>query len=508
MNQNDKENVEGDGEEDDENGDGNEGGNIVPDPVAPSEELNPDDQKVKLEQVAIKLLDKCPADDFQKFLDLEAAYEEEYASNDDYDFDALASFGEDALGSSYDEEESYVYDVLKKEYLRSSVSNLLVTLSNHKGEFTFGPDGVYKHDGSNFDGVKVTIPLNGKTYVAELTSSANVTRAVYDYSNLYKYQNSGYRDEMTGEWVDTPSDIWIVEEERCHIEIDVPETIDVVLYENGAKMASLNLKMTQSFSAAGLNPAVDNFNADIKIFLDNGYEIVLSKIAYDGAKQVCGGGVIFKKDGEALVSAAVAGKAEIANSVHRDEGRDYRDYMSEYTTVEVKKARDFTVVMDIIGEIQIKGTCSDGKAAADSYDAYFDAVSHYDDNGNSRTPDEDAAKRHLSNLNAKLDLGVYYDLGTNRQAKVILDMYKRYSDWDPSEIRYDIRPLVVFNDGSSYSMEEYFTEAAFETLIERFEEISEDYNDLFGDFGFVKEEMPHPVEDFEHEIKPEEPYNP
>ena len=483
--------------DDEENVDGGIGG-IGEDSGSPTTQLTPDAQKAKLEAVGIKLIDKCPADDFQKFFDLYGAFCEEYAGNDDYDFSAFEDLVEESMDKVFDEKYSNTCDEVGKICRNTGVTVITVAFANHTGVYTFGADAVVK-DGDSADGLRLNLPLNGKNYVAELKTSGKVTKATYTYIEKEVANNDhNHRDEngcvsdnvmmpdAEGNWVD-PDQGWTTYfDDQTRIEMDVPECIDITIYENGAKMAEVKMTLSQSFSANGLNPAVDNFNADVEVFLDNGYEIEFSKVAFDGAKQQFGGSVIFKKDGTELVAAAGAGKAELVNSVYE---YDYEWGSGEYKTVELRSAKDFNVVVDILGEVQLKGKCSDAKAAYEAYEAYFDALSRYDNNGNRREPDESTARRHLNNLNACFDMGVYYDLGNNRQAKVIFDMDKHWDEWDDMAY-YDIKPLIVFENGMSYSIEEYFTEEAFELLIQRFGEASEDYSDLLGDYGFAEKEQP------------------
>lgn len=455
-----------------------------------TKELDTDEQKEKLEQVGVKLMDQCPADEFQKYFDLAEQFEDAYMT-DDYDVDALVDFAGQSEEKAFSEEVTAVYNEINRTYTKESVCNLAVVLSNHKGEFTFGSDGVVLVDTVGVDGTKVNFTLNGKNYVAQIKSSEKTTRAFYSYSDYYKSNHDwGYTDEY-GDYIYFDDPITSVYDYVMTFSIDVPEKVEVSLTENGKSMGSIELNFTQSFTAAGLNPSTDNINVSASVVIDNGYEMVLNKFAYDGKTSTAGTSVMFKKDGLTLISGEASGSVQIENYTE-EYSQSYGE--GRYTSAKVTKAKDVEISIDFLGEVQFKGSSSNVKELSESLEAYWDALSTYDDNGHPRTPDESAALRHLNNVNAKLDLNVYYDGGSNSQAKVEFEMDKYQYDWDSNydglidakDVDYDLAYVIVFNDGSRYSIEEYFDEASFSALIDKSESFADDYEDLLG--IYAKEE--------------------
>lgn len=139
--------------------------------------------------------------------------------------------------------------------------------------------------------------------------------------------------------------------------------------------------------------------------------------------------------------------------------------------------------------------------ASESLDAYYDALSTWDDEtGSEKTPDEATALRHLANFNAKIDCGVYYNGSSTRQATVVFEMDKYFEEayWDrngdgvvnsaDNYVYYDVLPVIVFGDGSRYTVEDYFTEEAFDKLLDEIEGFEEDYDDLLGSIEMFEEE--------------------
>lgn len=461
--------------------------------------LQPDEQKEFLEEVAVELLKMAPAEDMENYVDLLNAFNSEYLEDDEYDFSALEDFSEEVYDESYTEEDRDYIDLQKNEYIHESVINLAIVLSNHKGEFTFGRNGVVK-DNSNYDGVKVNAQIGSKNYTAELKSSGKVTKANYNHQYYSSYESDGYWDETNYEWVSRPG-MSEVYDDKFNLTVDVPEKIEIALNEEGKPIAAITVNMTKNFTAAGLNPAVDNFNANVVVTFDNGYEIIVDKFLYDGSQGKAGSEVKFKKDGQTLVSSSAYCDAQVINSHYKCESCAEEGDIHEYTSVEVKKAKNLKGEVDILGQVQVKATCSNAMDASESLDAYYDALSTWDDEtGNEKTPDETTALRHLANFNAKIDCGVYYNGSSTRQATVVFEMDKYFEEayWDrngdgvvnsaDSYVYYDVLPVIVFGDGSRYTVEDYFTEEAFDKLLDEIEGFEEDYDDLLGSIEMFEEE--------------------
>ena len=452
----------------------------------PTKELQPDEQKAKLESVAVQMLEATPAEDVEEFVKLADSFVTDYLDNEDYDMEELFSFFEDQEEDTYTYEERNYFNAAKNQYISEYSSNFMISLSNQKGEFTFGRRSV-KKENSNYDGLKLNIPMNGKNYTAEIKVSGKMTNATYNYYYYSSNREDGYWDEMRDEWV--WKEITRIYEDNSQYTIEVPEKIEAGLYEEGNPVATITMDIERNLTEKELNPAVDNFNVKTTVVLNNGYQFVFEEVKYDGAKSHSSTSMMMKVDDLTLVSAKATCELQLEKKEDVYEPND--GYYRTLTLVGVKKSKNLDVAIDLLGQVQFKGKCTDVKAISDEIDAYYDALRTYDyETGNYKSPDEATALRHLNNINAKLDLGVYYDGGSNRQAKVEFEMEKE-SGWDMNgdgkvdnmhDVSYDMIPVIVFNDGSRYTVEDYFTEEAFENLLDSAENYGEEYDDLLGTY--------------------------
>lgn len=443
-------------------------------PVDPSEkdeptaELKPSEQKVKLQEVGQEIMDMCPASEFETLSAIAESFANSVYASEDYDWGTVEEWFETELDDAYSSEEK----VTVSDGTRTTewIADALILMSDHTGLFTLTEDGVVISDYAG--GTKAVCTLNGKTYEAEITSEGKVTNAIYAYTYEYTYTNSGYYDENDN-WVS--GDILNVYKDKATFTVGVPEKINVSVSENGSPLLTLTAEFTPSFSKEGIDLTTDSFATKITAAI-NGYEKIIEKAAYNGATGKTEYSETFKKDGIVIYSAKVSGDAKIEEVVEKWED----SYSSgTYTTIKVHKAQNIVASVDILGQIQVYGKCSDGMEAYEELNAVWEA---YD------AGSESEAQRHMNNFNAKFELSVYYDGGSNKQAGIEFEIISYPADYDRNgdglinndDCYYDIAPVIVFNDGSRYKVEEYFTEDSFSSIIESFEAFCDSFAEVIG----------------------------
>lgn len=461
------------------------GEEILPKPDGPSEDIEPDEQKVKLENVAVNMMDICQADDFRWYMDLVDRFLTLYLDNEDYDFSAITDMAEDSLDKMFTQTENEVFNKLTNEFIRESIDNFTLVLSQHTGEYYFAEDGVMKTS-SDEDALRVIVPIDDQIYIAELRQSGEVTTAFYNYEDYWEYSgNSGYWDSAKGEYVNIyPGTVHEFNTLTGKFVIGVPERIDICLAHNaGPAVADISLEFSCGFTTEGLDPSVDNFNVKTIVSLDNAYSIESRKIKYDGAEEMAGASIEFKKDGMALVTAIVSCDAKVKNSVHEyDRSNETMIDKGVYTSVEVVRLDNMSLVIDVLGQVQIRGNCQDGLEFSRAWEEWEDAQGEATDSRYYGNPvDTDMLDSATSAINAAFDLGVYYDMGDNRQAKLEFEWECQAQQGDGwMSFGYNQDLVIVFDDGSRYAFEDYFTEEAFSYMFEVYESFVDDYEDLLG----------------------------
>ena len=164
----------------------------------------------------------------------------------------------------------------------------------------------------------------------------------------------------------------------------------------------------------------------------------------------CSANSSFYKGTKLLVTAAAEGSAEI-------EG----DFEDGYELSEPKKVKG---AIDILGKVQAKGSINyeEARFLEDKLDPY---------------DSEEKYARNLAKLEQCIDIAIYYDKKGGKQAWIGLEPFynDRSGKWS-----YDT--VVRFADGSSYTVDEFFNEDNFSSLLKAIESWQRDLEYYYGEF--------------------------
>lgn len=422
----------GDGKEDDK------------DPIAV---LTPDEQKVKLEEVAENLMDEYPATEFEEFFKLADSFAETYFDNvsDQYwdpFFEYCEERGEDMFFFEEKEEEK------NGEIHRSWNMEAFLEFSDFHGLLTLGTTSATCED---YDGTKMVFSIGNDNYVVELTASGKVATAVYTYEDIYGYEDyNGYWDEQNECWVDEY--VMVHGKDRYHFEVDVPEKINLSITKNGKDFASADFAFEQRFSAEGVNLTMDCFKVTATITIDD-HSVIIERTGYDAATGKASLSYILKKGAKVIAKAELSGDVKVDLVTENDEwSSGYGTYLYPEFTI----AKNFNVYLDVLGELQVKGNCTDVLSFAENVENFWDAEN------------DTQAERAVDNMNNYIDLGIYYDKSSTLQADIVMDYYVEKDDYY-GNTWYELEPVIVFSDGSKYAFYEYFDEDSFTGLESSFE---------------------------------------
>lgn len=414
----------------------------------PTEELAPSAQKVKLEEVAEALMDEYPATEFEDFFSLADRFSEKYLENvsDQYwdqFYDYCEARGEEMFFFTDKESEK------NGEIYRSWSVEGLLEFSKINGILTLGESSATCNE---YDGTKMVFTLDGKEYIVEIKALGKEVKAIYTLEQVYGHESyvNGYYDEDKGYWVDEY--VMIHYNDNYDFEVLVPEKISMVITKNGADFAVVDLSFVRRFNEAGVNITTDCFQVIATITID-GHSVVIDKTGYDAASGKAGVSYTLKKDSEVIISAVATADVKVELVTENEEWEGGYD---SYIYPEFNLAKDFDIYVDILGQIQIIGKCTDGVAVSEYINNFYDAET------------DTQAERAIDNINNYIDLGLYYDKSVTRQAEIIMDYYLETNDYDDFTW-YELEPVIRFPDGSKYAFYEYFDEDSFAGVTNSFE---------------------------------------
>lgn len=388
-----------------------------------NEALSADAAKKRLETTANDFMGKMSASDFQYLVDLANYVRDHYADEDTYGTSPLTDYFEDcfnALATTKTGSHEGDWDTKYTDYKR------IWRLSNFTGHFTAG-EKEWKHTEANdlqfqftdHQGKQCTVTVKGEGNTKQLL--------LWEDEENWDYEYISGNDYYTADWYKNY--------------VLVPEKVTVELKQESTTKALATVTTDlSSIKTDEANLASDAASVTATVKAEN-YEWYVTRAAYsapDGKASVAGG---MKKDGQTLFTMSLTAQDVKA------------------TNDSWNKTGKTDVSVDILGAMQVKGSCSDLKALSD----YLDEAAG--------TENESTMKSYISKANALLDLGLYFGGGSYKQATVELRCFKDEYDWG-------YEPVIVFSDGSSYSFENYFNETDFKTVIDTFNRLIDDFEGL------------------------------
>lgn len=395
--------------------------------------LDSESQKLKLQATAQKFMKEVPADEMRNLSQLADYVNDAYIDNSKFSNDVVTDWFKKLIDSNLSPDGKKDFN----NYWREEYYKRIIELSQFKGKFVAGKEGWTK---SNADDLQFEFKdQNGITCVLTLKTSGK-TAKVYvgeTWGDCY----SEKIEEINGEywkWVD------VIEKNYVY----VPEHITTTLLQGGNTLVSAEVNIDHS---QFLGPEYDlskdavSTNATVKI---NNYVWVVDRASHnskEGSAYVKGS---MSKAGKTLVSF----EASAADTKLDEDG-------------ELLQGGAAKVSVNILDEVQIKGTCSNVKTFAD-----------YMDKADSNKENESQFKSYVNQANSLLNLGIYFNGGSMRQAKVQLECFEDGYAYDKY---WTYEPVLVFDDNSTYStFTAFFNETSFREVINSFEDLVRSYEKL------------------------------
>lgn len=395
--------------------------------------LDSESQKLKLQATAQKFMKEVPADEMRNLSQLADYVNDAYIDNSKFSNDVVTDWFKKLIDSNLSPDgKKDINNYWSEEYYKR-----IIELSQFKGKFVAGKGGWTK---SNADDLQFEFKdQNGITCVLTLKTSGK-TAKVYvgeTWGDCYSEKIDGVNGEYW-KWVD------VIEKNYVY----VPEHITTTLLQGGNTLVSAEVNIDHS---QFLGPEYDlskdavSTNATVKI---NNYVWVVDRAAHNG------------KEGSAYVKGSMSKAGKTLVSFEASAADTKLDEDGELLQGGAAK-----VSVNILDEVQIKGTCSNVKTFAN----YLDKADQFEEN-------ESQFKSYVNQANSLLNLGIYFNGGSMRQAKVQLECFE---DGYAYEKYWTYEPVLVFDDNSTYStFTAFFNETSFREVINSFEDLVRSYEKL------------------------------
>lgn len=418
-----------------------DGGPVIVNPddilVGKNEVLDADTQKSKLEQIGNKLMSVFPAQEYEDMMELSEiifSHCDKYFNDEYYDWSELDEVGDDLYDDFYREDQKSAH---KWEYTYT------VFLSNCTGVVTLGKRGA---EYQKSDETKLIIEdVEGEDWEAVLV--AKNLKTVFLGEWLATWYNYEWDDE-SWEYVD------VKYEDIYNITVEIPNSLTFDVSREGQFVASVTVNFDYRISNDGIDYDSDRIGVSVEMKVDD-LVMTLEQASVDAAT----GEIVYSqsltKGGMFIVSQKLSASAEL--ELEEEDG-EVVDAIVDNASANVE--------FNLLGELQLKGTCTDFVKLVETVDEEFDS--------------ERACERAAERATSLVEINVYYDCTPTVQAKIEFEPISEYDDYYGKEV-YWIEPVIVFEDGSRYLFEKYFKERDFRDLIENFEDFVLDYEDMVED---------------------------
>ena len=226
----------------------------------------------------------------------------------------------------------------------------------------------------------------------------------------------------------------------------IPENISLSLTQDGKELAAMDMKTSISIGSGDFDYTRDKAEVSVNAEVSR-YKITVNKAAFNAGKNASASAEL-SINGETLITAS----GSVDGHIYEDADPD---------------VKNVAINLDILGKVQLRGTSKDAGKMIEYYDL-----------ASSNDQDEAAFKEYVKKGNELLDVKLYFDGSSTSSA--YMEMYALEEGY-PGYEYWNYEPVIRFADGTGYAtIEDYFDEGYFDSVIKTFENLVEDFTNLFG----------------------------
>lgn len=338
----------------------------------------------------------------------------------------------------------------KTESPNLTVYKYAIKASAFRGRYVMSNGVWYKNPGDGF--VAEFQDDKGRMCVLNATFSGATKKVILYEENRKRYI---YNPDYTN--------YDITNEQRIY-EAELPSHIECVLTQGGSQLATVvvNIDLSNLYEGQRIELSRNSLNLDCVADFAGLAKVTVAKASYQ-AQGVSSVNVVVEKAGKQILTANASSQSYLAGA---PENMD--DNL-------LKNVTNTVLDMDILGKVQIKGTC-------DNIGMLKDALENADDYHNQY--EEQKVRQYVNQANNLLKVSVYYYNKPEVRATLKFDVDQDESyRWDYNTgqsymtYRYFPTASISFPDGSSYFMANYFNEDAFKSLVDMFNDLTKKVED-------------------------------
>lgn len=240
----------------------------------------------------------------------------------------------------------------------------------------------------------------------------------------------------------------------------LPENIQATVTRGGTQLvtASINTDLSKIKAGEKINPSSDSFSMSYTLNIKDLVDIsAYTNYVAQGESKA---GFTVKKDGRTILTASA-----LANTALKSTS------LENFKESDKNNLKAGSIVIDILGKIQLKGVSSNMSTVVNALDAKTDRYSYA------------SVKSQADKANGAMSVMMFYNGSSDTRGwlnfAVDSKEVKEWNGWDyersmpiyVTRTKYELTSAINFADGSSYFVEKYFTEDAFKSLVNQFNKL-------------------------------------
>ncbi|MBQ8672825.1 MAG: hypothetical protein IJ511_02035 [Bacteroides sp.] len=356
----------------------------------------------------------------------------------------------------------------------------LYDAANFVGHFTVNENNEWVKEEGDFNDLQFTCTdENGETCVANLTASdtykivyigettdedwgdwrldSERDEEIFEYEDIYDEDGNIVGSKVVDSYLKhyTEYSIDIAEDTYKHY-VFIPEKVTVTITQGGKELVKSVVNTNLSILDDEFDLTKHDFDVTVETYV-NDFEILVSKATYAANKSVQAACKL-NKNGQNLVTFSAYTGIAFSGSLYDE-------------SVELENMDNATFETDILHELQIKGSTSDGKLLSDHVADAMDNDTNLD-----------VVNEKLAEANKLLDIGLYFDGQSTKQCEVKLEAFDD-TEWYDDVPHYSWEPVLSFlQEGTTYSFASFFNEDDFHELINLSWDVYDDFGNLVHQF--------------------------
>lgn len=333
--------------------------------------------------------------------------------------------------------------------------NVIVSATNVKGKYTASYGGKWKKIAESDNLIMEYTDSHNAVWLLTASAQGKMGRV---YTDIRKTSYYTYSQTVQGDYITTY-------DKRYYI-IEVPKVSNVLLTRNGEEKVKCQVNITaMNNTGENYNPtplSSTEGNALVRITPQSDKETIVStQFCYMPNKD---GGVYanttVQKNGKILIKEKFRGSATTTSNEPLIGNASKWDRFNE--NVKTSNAEG-TVEVDILGRLQVYITVNEARPIFEAFDEANDNIG-----------DETVVKNCVAKMNNCTNGYLTNNGGDAHQAILKFgikpsskSVYMYNSDTYTDYYSYDITPILQFHDGSSYLVEDYFSETTFQNVYDK-----------------------------------------